>query len=187
MAYMIEKIWEHKSNVCVVIMTDIGHRCGYVGINPDHPLYGEEYHSTPESIQNLKEKLVNSPVGKRGVMDLLTVDFEKGVRIGDLFDVHGSLTYSGGSPIYPITVWVELRWPSRSSATFYFNPWWFGYDCAHSGDGKDLSVISESLREIHLRFPILGEILRSLDYCISECESLSGQLEELNELERVSR
>lgn len=178
MSHTVEKVWKHKSNTCVVLMTDVGHRCGYVGIKPGHPLYEEDYDSRPEIIQDSCESLIDSPIGKRGVINIILFDPEEGIRVVDLFDVHGSLTYSGGKSTYPITSWIELRWPSRSNATFYYNPWWFGYDCAHAGDGKDLSVVSDIVREISEIYSTHG-ILRSLDYCISECESLSDQLEDL--------
>ena len=56
--------------------------------------------------------------------------------------------------------------------------WWFGYDCGHAGDAKDLRFVKKEIREIEEKFPIPGEI-RSLNYCISECESLAKQLNEV--------
>ena len=180
--YKVEKVWNHKRNVCVVIMSSKGYRCGYVGIPPEHPLYGKDSRSRPQSIQHLKEKVLNSPVGKKGIMDILFFfDSKEGIRIVDLFDVHGSLTYSGGSSTYPVSLWLEYYWPSRSNAVFYYNFWWFGYDCGHDGDGKDLSVVSPAVREIEERYPTRG-IIRSVNYCISECEFLSSQLEGLYDL-----
>ena len=163
MIHNIEKVWEHKSNTCVVLMTDLGHRCGYVGISPNHSLYKKEYSDTiPEELKSKLEKVLCEPIGKRGIIDILCHDPEN-PRIGILFDVHGGITFSRGDGKYPI----EKE-----------NIWWFGYDCAHAGDGKDLSVVSESIREIELMYPN-NDPVRSLEYCIKECESLSDQLEEI--------
>jgi len=40
---MIEELFYHKGLKCVVVFTNMGHRCGYVGVPPDHPLYGKDY------------------------------------------------------------------------------------------------------------------------------------------------
>lgn len=37
--YVIEKEFEHKGLKCVVLLLAIGHRCGYVGVPKEHPLY----------------------------------------------------------------------------------------------------------------------------------------------------
>jgi len=65
----------------------------------------------------------------------------------------------------------------HGGVTFFDTPYWIdsniedsnffvGFDCAHSGDATRYS-------------PIEGE-LRSLDYCIEECESLAKQLMSIN-------
>ena len=160
--YNVEKVWSHKSNTCVVIMTDVGHRCGYVGITSAHPLYGIEYSDNiPKTLLQHFDRIKEGPVGKRGVIDLLVHDPES-PRVGILFDVHGGITFSEGDEKYPI----EMK-----------DIWWFGYDCAHTGDGRDMNVVSPDQREYLRNLP--GDIVRSLKYCVSECESLSGQLEEL--------
>lgn len=126
MGYTVEKDFEHAGLRCVVIMTEMGHRCGYVGVPESHQLYGVGY---------------NSP-------DVY-------------FNVHGGVTYTGGGK--------GSKYPVESDL------WWFGYDCNHAGDGKDLSVVSDALREIKIRFPTYG-IIRTTEYCIDECKSLAEQL-----------
>jgi hypothetical protein len=170
MSYNVEKTWNHKSNICVVvIITSMGHRCGYVGIDKDHPLYGYNYNDTPDLIQKHFDEISNSPIGKRGIIDAITFGMDDKLRIGDLFDVHGGITYSN-TGLYPIEIWDEDG---------KYNPWWFGYDCAHAGDGRDLDVMPEDVR----KFYTWGyDPVRSLEYCIQECESLSDQLEEYKSL-----
>jgi hypothetical protein len=162
--YTVEKTWQHKGNTCVVVMTDQGHRCGYVGITPDHPLYGKDYLEPAEVLMKYLDELKGSVIGKRGIISVLCWDQES-MRPDVFFNVHGGITYSGGDPEYPI--------PQE-------NTWWFGYDCAHAGDAKDLSVVSDKMRQIEEEYPT-GGVLRTLEYCIAECESLSEQLDRVKE------
>jgi len=82
-------------------------------------------------------------------------------------NVHGGLTYSSGSPFesYPI------KMPTLESR------WWFGYDCGHYRDGLDVTVMPEEVATISKKYHD-GESypIRSLDYCIKECENLADQL-----------
>lgn len=57
-----------------------------------------------------------------------------------VFDVHGSLTYSGEAGKYPAEG----------------EGWWFGFDCAHSGDDFEFG--------------------RPLEYVVDNCEKLARQL-----------
>ena len=66
-------------------------------------------------------------------------------------EVHGGLTYSGNSKTYP----------AESDGLY-----WFGFDCAHYGDG----FINESIRS----YP--GETVKSQAFVESECESLARQI-----------
>lgn len=163
MSYTVEKEWISDGYICVVIMTDIGHRCGYVGIPTKHPLYGKDYHKDCRHLRTKAKELHNEAIGKRGIIPVFCWD-GKEASPEIVFDVHGGLTFSSN----------KLRrgdeYPIKRRGT-----WWFGYDCAHAGDAKDLSVVSPQLREIEERYPTGGE-LRSLDYCITECESLARQL-----------
>lgn len=71
-------------------------------------------------------------------------------------DVHGGLTYSAGAT--------------------------FGFDCAHLGDKRDVNIMSEEYRKIYAEHPYLtmGEdVVRTLDFCVNECERLAAQLKEL--------
>jgi hypothetical protein len=70
-------------------------------------------------------------------------------------EVHGGLTYSDGAK--------------------------FGFDCAHYHDKKDVNLMSEEYREVYKKYPPPfddGEI-RTLEYCIEQCERLAAQLKEL--------
>lgn len=96
------------------------------------------------------------------------------VRIETYFDVHGSITYSGGGE--------KSEYPIASDL------WWFGFDCAHAGDGKDLQYAYEKFpqyREItrqrmdmERKYHIDGEVVRSLEYVADECKRLAEQLKD---------
>lgn len=70
--------------------------------------------------------------------------------------VHGGLTYADGQQ--------------------------FGFDCAHLYDAKDPALMSEEYRKIHEMWPSIREFegtIKTLEFCVAECESLAAQLKEL--------
>jgi hypothetical protein len=84
-------------------------------------------------------------------------------------DVHGGLTFAGGDKTYP----VENE-----------GLWWLGYDCAHLGDARDPELMSGEYKKIYdkglLReMSFQGDTVKTLEYCINECESLAKQLVEV--------
>jgi hypothetical protein len=172
--YNIEKFWECEGLKCVVIAVDRGHRCGYVGVDITHPLYQFGYSSTipPELIEKWRKKKETELVGKRGIIDLFCYDDEN-PRVGIIFDVHGGITYADGGK--------KSKYPLNSDL------WWFGFDCAHAGDGKDITIMSAKQLEWETEFNTkygyrwnqFDGIPRTLEYCVEECESLAKQLREV--------
>jgi hypothetical protein len=163
MSYKIEKNWEHEGYRCIVVAIDMGHRCGYVGVDKEHPFYGKEYNDEipPEMLDKIKTVL-EGPIGKRGIIDLFCYDSDH-PRIGILFDVHGGITFSSRKD--------DKKYPVESDL------WFFGFDCAHSGDAKDPEITADRL-DVLMYFN--EGIIRTLDYCIDECESLAKQLKEIS-------
>lgn len=177
--YKIEKIWISENYICVVAALEAGYRCGYVGIPLTHPLYNHHYNEPADCLNNLKDMLNNSSIGGRGIIPLVCHDPEDGISPEIFFDVHGGITYSGDRN-YPIEIWHFEKLDNRSCATLYSQPFWLGYDCAHTGDAKDPSIMSEKQKEINrkynLDFVYEGGIIRTLDYCKDQCDSLAYQL-----------
>ena len=70
-------------------------------------------------------------------------------------DVHGGLTYGHGRK--------------------------FGFDCAHWDDAKDPALMSDEYRKIYEKWPRFDErgTIKTLEFCVAECESLAAQLKEL--------
>jgi hypothetical protein len=77
-------------------------------------------------------------------------------------DVHGGLTYAR-------TEEDGLRW--------------YGYDCAHLGDARDINLMDDQHKAVFTNLWDDEGVVRSLDYCISECESLATQLKQLEDAE----
>jgi len=92
------------------------HLCGYVQVPEGHPLHGLSYSADlPEALAPLADAVLHGPIGKRGAIEVFCIAAGGGkLDVGGLFDVHGSITFSG-----------DLL--GRDGH-------WFGFDCAHSGD-----------------------------------------------------
>lgn len=77
------------------------------------------------------------------------------------YNAHGGLTFAGPcDPAEPVETGV-----CHISET---PVWWFGFDCAHSGDS------SPSTQRFRVDYP--GDMYRSLAYVRVECSLLAGQL-----------
>ena len=77
----------------------------------------------------------------------------------NIFAVHGGLTFSDKFDDSPL--------------------WWFGYDCGHCGDGRDLSLITnERVREIYADHN--DGMIRDTNYCIQQCEKLAEQMKKFD-------
>ena len=125
-----------------------------------------------ETYLNIKKEDIE---GKEvsGVFPLLgaLIDEDERVRIEAYFTCHGGITYSGGGE--------NSTYPIES------NLWWFGFDCAHYGDGKDLDLAIEVFpefaqqiartKEIEDMFPTY-ELARSTEYVSENCKELADQL-----------
>ena len=163
MSYKVEGKKEIDNYVIVCIMTDMGHRCGYVGVGKNHILYKVPYRQNKVILKKYIDSKPNEPIGKRGIIPLFCSSGKRGISADVAFDVHGSITYSGDGD-YPISLDRPV--------------WWFGFDCAHDGDAKELSHIDNSKsREMYAGFN--GGIVRSKEYVMQECESLVNQLKEV--------
>jgi hypothetical protein len=90
-----------------VVVTILGHRCGYVAVPDSHPWHGLAYNSRADGAPHSEDP--------DDYFDQLDEHIE--AKIG----VHGGLTYSG------TLKGIEGLEPG----------WWFGFDCAHAGDLPD--------------------------------------------------
>lgn len=154
MSNVIERDWTTKAGLRAVCLLAHGsHRCGYVEVSVGHPLHGIGYHQATEALRAVD--LGALPLGKKGAILLFTAtcdalpgeDIRRSPDV--VFDVHGGLTYSGGGDGYPADG----------------DGWWFGFDCAHAGDGQmgRMSEFSDG--------PVRME-----EYVVAECEGLAEQI-----------
>lgn len=159
--YIVEQDWITPAGYrAVVIMTERGHRCGYVGVSQDHPLYRTDYSATTPAIIPPNG---DDEIGLRNPITLLLMagDPDNWETPESAIDVHGSLTYSDGGEGSDYPVISDL--------------WWFGFDCAHYGDiPTPEAQAAETARYGH---PMNTHgVHRTLEYCIQQCESLAEQL-----------
>lgn len=167
--YKVEKTWKSKEcYICVAIALETrGFRCGYVGVPKTHVFYGKNYYEKTElSLDDVRRIFGEEPqIGKRSPISIFTTDVDK-LRIEDLLDVHGSITYSGENG-YPIEYDEDV--------------WFFGFDCGHYNDLRDLSITmpKEYFEQAVEHNDILRDEnaeVRTLDYVVDECNCLSEQL-----------
>lgn len=163
MGHTIERDWVSSGLRCVVLASDAGHRCGYVAVPGGHPLFGVEYGQSAEVLIPAWEAAKEGEIGDRGIISLICHNDDDPPRPDVVFDVHGSLTFSAsGDDDYPV--------PGDGL-------WWFGFDCAHCDDAKDLSIMSEKYRKAYGRLDMmLDGTVRDTDYVVAQCEKLAKQL-----------
>mgnify|MGYP000712850457 CR=1 FL=1 len=169
--YVVEREFEHAGYKCVVTFSAMGHRCGYVGIPKNHSLYGKKY----SDYLGIKKK----DIGDReisGIFPLLgaCIDEDERIRIESYFRCHGGITFADGG--------------KNSSYPIESDLWWFGFDCVHCDDAKELELAYErfpkyresiSLQiEAEKKFHIDGLIVRTEQYVADECRNLAEQLKE---------
>lgn len=114
------KQWESNGMRCAIVRhPNLGHLCGYVEVPPDHALFGVEYDNrVPDSLRHIEATIKNGTAGDRGIVNLFLAALNDGnLYVGDLIDVHGSVTFSG---------------PLKVGA--FESPWAWGFDCAHLDD-----------------------------------------------------
>lgn len=165
MSHKVIKDWTTAAGFrAVIIMGSIGHHCGYVGVPLGHSLYGCSY---SEPCAALERPADDEPVGGRSSIAVMCAAFDESRMQSPemVFDVHGSITYSGGNSKYPVE--SDL--------------WWFGYDCGHYGDSPSAKY-REQQRAKYPDMPFMwnedGGTFRDADYCERECESLARQIVE---------
>ncbi len=157
----------------VVIFSKTGCRCGYVGIEGDHPLWGVPYYE-PNHILRCKTATRDT---------WLSPDVH--------FNVHGGLTFSGHG-VNGTTAETQIRPPGDSNR----NRWWYGFDCNHLGDAPDFPSLERYCNDEQLLLTLRRTaevtqachhgIVRNREYCVDECHRLINQLERVR-VEEIHR
>lgn len=100
---------------CLIVRGPVGSWCGYVGVEPGHPLHGKEY-------------------GQAAVFpcsDECTKDYHYACRPEAALNVHGGLTFSGACREGATEAVGICHLPGEGEPA---DVWWLGFDCAHAGD-----------------------------------------------------
>lgn len=73
----------------------------------------------------------------------------------------------------------------------------FGFDCAHYGDKPDTNLMSESFKEVYEKLGKPDDIvyldksdfatIKSLDFCIEQCESMAAQFKAMEVVGQASK
>lgn len=95
------------------------HPCAYVAIPKNHPLYGKSYSQHCDCLMPLRKKVLEQPIGKRGIIPVFCWDGET-ASMDVIFNVHGGITYSAKDLVYN-PIMIE-------------DVWWIGWDYSHAGD-----------------------------------------------------
>lgn len=146
----IEKQWTTKTGLeAVVVMTTLGTRNGYIVKKLDTPLQSYRHTINFEDIEKWTPKLI-----------------EKQKTINDI-EVHGGITYAD----------------YHSELQEYV----IGFDCNHAWDLPDWETADklfgndpDYLKHLDIRkqsYRPLDAEIRTLDYCIRQCEKLAEQLQ----------
>lgn len=147
---------------CLAVRNPMGALCGYVGLSAGHPWYGKSYDAwvkVPQEVLNRKFGSEESPFQLFAVRPEL---YDQSViRIMSAMRVHGGLTFSEGCTEHI----CHVPAPGEPDDT-----WWFGFDCAHSGD-----MCPSSRSEYRASFGYTG-IYRNLAYVQEECAKLAKLL-----------
>ena len=169
---IIESDFEYKGYRCVTTFTDMGFRCGYVGISEGHPLYRKDNDTLLNiSLRELEEDEEMGKVGNRGAWTLLGLPDEENekVRLGAYFMVHGGITYAKGGK--------DSHHPVDSDL------WWLGFDCGHYKDCPDYDLLEKTWGDTEIvkyrlqdRWLYEDSEVRDLEYVQQECKNLVDQI-----------
>jgi hypothetical protein len=140
---------------------ELGHLCGYVGVDAFHPAYGRSYHGYEQVSMDKNIEKFDRQAGKG--MPLKDIKFPTDPKLDSLakkirnIRVHGGLTYSGlGKDGLHL----------------------FGFDCIQWSDiapGMD-ALVKKSGGE---SFPRDGATYKDLNFVKAECTQLAKQLKAL--------
>lgn len=158
-----EAKWESHGLRCeIVFVEDLGHRCGYVGVPPKHPLHGVAYNAEATVLRGRLEARLKQPMSEMeiGFGTLLHALAGRDLPPAPehVFSVHGGITYSG----------------------LHDDGWhYFGWDCAHAGDLPSPEVQAYMQRVYGLgeregHYWTEDEVRRETEWLVEQIASLTG-------------
>lgn len=161
---------------CLIVRGPSGALCGYVGVPESHPWFSKDYsdcllpEAKPRGVDESHPHYSANPDSyyrRHYATKLVCSESWCDHRPESRIDCHGGLTFSGpcsphkDNPEHGICRVVEGE----------DKTWWFGFDCAHSGDLSPGRLDGEMFREPGSRY-------RDIDYVRREVAALARQLTE---------
>jgi hypothetical protein len=149
--------------------------CGYVGVGPEHPLFGlPTNHPLALPSSWFDGRKVDQGFGPMDMMIHMlsgAKSMNDACPISLAFHVHGGCNYA------------ENHVPGEPPG----DRWWFGFDCGHAGDYMPDKNLSDEMMQMIDSMPeevrgimrgIAGKPgdYRNRQYVVSECQSLAAQL-----------
>lgn len=131
---------------CLIVRGPSGALCGYVGVSKDHPAHGKDYWA--RRYDDDGNEVALSPA-EQAIYDI---------------EVHGGLTFADGCSHGTDESRGICHRPDAGEPD---DVWWFGFDCAHSGDFSPR-------RERESMFN--DGWYRDIEYVTAEVRSLAKQL-----------
>lgn len=172
---------KYQGYINVVVANSYGFRCGYVGIQPSHPLYGRQYNEKlPEHIVQPYVDVYGSTKINLDKTDLIGLVFLGDYRaLSILVQVHGGLTFSN----FITQHYIPTLRQDEFELVYDQEVWFFGFDCNHHMDAKDPSITSPEYQKSYAKYGFHNEgTIRTLPFCMSEVHALADQLKEFERL-----
>lgn len=160
---VLTKVWKTEAGLkAVIVCTRQEFYCGYVGVPKDHNLFEVHYNANTPALAELTGE---EEIGQRGILGVIC-GADRMSSPSMVFDVHGGITLSDFF---------------KSSADEFKELddglWYFGYDCAHAGDGK-FPRFNDEGDIIHDPYSWDQSPPKSLEFCVEQCESLAQQIKD---------
>jgi hypothetical protein len=114
------RLFRYRGLLCLIRRTMmLGHLCGYVSVDKDHPLRGKDYHDKIVADDLRGIKFNHNYIG---LFCTNGDELDAGIVPMDLFiNVHCGLTFA-------------RDYAPEIDEDLFPGLWWFGFDTAHSGD-----------------------------------------------------
>lgn len=168
----VEKVWVTEAGFKAVVLVCRGsHRCGYVGVDKNHPLYMQDYSKNLQCLIELDKE--TATLGDRSPLLLFAAMGREEWKSMDLvFDVHGGITFAD------FLESTECRFDPQVDEVGE-ELWYIGFDCAHAGDGK-ITQLDDEGNIIHdpYSFSYPGDVVRTLEFVQDHCERLAEQIKD---------
>jgi len=165
--------WQDRATgmPCLILRHErFGHWCGYVGVEPGHPLYGVPYDRCA---------LRPTPCAQARDCDHTPAA---------ILSVHGGVTFSGACQEHQHGICHEAD-PGDETQI-----WWLGFDCAHAGDlspGMEATLrqigFSHTSEQTARRIALgIHDVYRPQPWVMRECQRLALQLGDRDGMRRAA-